>query len=123
MSRYPENESSRTSSKEKSLPLVCPICGKSKPIATAKTDQNGKPFHEECYAAQSHLQPANPDGQGQEGHSVRPWKVIAEEASHERDSKKMSALIEELNQALDTQKLDGTPKAPLESNAKSHGTS
>lgn len=123
MSRYLQNESSQTNSKDNPSSVLCQICGKSIPIATAKTDEDGKAIHEECYAALMKSQPASPDGQGQGAHSIRPWKVIAEEASHEQDPKKMSALVEELNRALDTQKLDGAQKATLDSKAKSHGRS
>jgi len=34
---------------------------------------------------------------------ARPWRVIAEEASHEFDSRKMADLLRELNQALEEQ--------------------
>lgn len=34
---------------------------------------------------------------------ARPWRVIAEEASHEFDPRKMAALLQELNQALEEQ--------------------
>jgi hypothetical protein len=33
----------------------------------------------------------------------RPWKIIADEVSGERDPVKLSRLIEELNRALDEQ--------------------
>ena len=33
----------------------------------------------------------------------RPWRVVAEEASHEYDPKKMAELMQELNQALQEQ--------------------
>jgi hypothetical protein len=36
---------------------------------------------------------------------VRPWRVIAEEASREYDAARMIKLIEELNQALQEQGL------------------
>jgi uncharacterized protein (DUF1778 family) len=32
---------------------------------------------------------------------ARPWRVVAEEAAHELDPKKMVELMRELNQALD----------------------
>jgi len=35
--------------------------------------------------------------------AVRPWRVIAEEVSHEFDSRKMAELLRELNQALEEQ--------------------
>ena len=34
---------------------------------------------------------------------VRPWKIVAEEASHEQDPAKLANLVAELNQALDEQ--------------------
>lgn len=34
---------------------------------------------------------------------TRPWRVIAEQASHEFDSSKMADLLRELNQALEEQ--------------------
>ena len=34
---------------------------------------------------------------------ARPWRVIAEEASHEFDSRKMADLLRELNRALEEQ--------------------
>lgn len=34
---------------------------------------------------------------------ARPWRVIAEQASHEFDSKMMADLLRELNQALEEQ--------------------
>lgn len=36
---------------------------------------------------------------------ARPWRIIAEEASHEYDPARMLALIQELNQALEEQGL------------------
>ncbi len=36
---------------------------------------------------------------GPEPKPARPWRVIAEEASHEYDPKKMADLMRELNQA------------------------
>jgi hypothetical protein len=38
---------------------------------------------------------------------VRPWRVVAEEASHEYDPRKMADLIRELNQAIQEQGLTG----------------
>ncbi len=37
--------------------------------------------------------------------AVRPWRVIAGEASHEFDSRKMADLLRELNQALEEQEV------------------
>lgn len=39
---------------------------------------------------------------------ARPWRVIAEQASHEFDSRKMADLLRELNQALTEQKVLGS---------------
>ena len=36
---------------------------------------------------------------------ARPWRVVAEQASHEFDSRKMADLLRELNQALVEQKV------------------
>lgn len=38
---------------------------------------------------------------------TRPWRVIAEQASHEFDSNKMADLLRELNQALEEQEAIG----------------
>lgn len=46
--------------------------------------------------------PDNPPGK-----AARPWRVIAEEASHEFDSQKMADLLRELNQALEEQGVVG----------------
>lgn len=35
--------------------------------------------------------------------TTRPWKVIAEEVSHEQNPVKLTKLLEELNRALDEQ--------------------
>lgn len=40
--------------------------------------------------------------------SPRPWRVIAEEASHEYDPRKMAELMQELNRALEEQGITGT---------------
>ena len=39
------------------------------------------------------------------GKPVRPWRVVAEEASRKCDPSRMIALIKELNQALEEQRL------------------
>jgi hypothetical protein len=39
---------------------------------------------------------------------ARPWRVVAEEASHEFDSRKMADLLRELNQALEEQRVLGS---------------
>ena len=45
------------------------------------------------------------------GTPARPWRVIAEQASLEFDSKKMTDLLRELNQALEERGVVG-PGAP-----------
>ena len=39
---------------------------------------------------------------------ARPWRVIAEQASREFDSRRMADLLRELNQALTEQKVLGS---------------
>ena len=39
---------------------------------------------------------------------TRPWRVVAEEASQEYDPKKMADLMQELNQALQEQIVNGS---------------
>ena len=90
-----------------SSPQHCAICGKPIALETAKTNGEGKAIHEECYALQLKLESAKQDGQAD---SPRPWKLVAAEVLGEQDPKKMTELITELNQALDEQNLDGTPK-------------
>jgi hypothetical protein len=46
--------------------------------------------------------------------TVRPWRVIAEEASREFDPERMIALIRELNQALEEQGILDQPEAAAE---------
>jgi len=93
--------------------FVCLICGKPVPVENAKTDADGQSVHEDCYTLKVKLAQATSDGHGQSdrhAHSTRPWKDIAKEVTHEQDPKKMSELIGELNQALDEQNIDGSPK-------------
>ena len=40
---------------------------------------------------------------------ARPWKVIAQQVSHEQDSAKLTKLVAELNQALDEQGIGVSP--------------
>ena len=40
---------------------------------------------------------------------ARPWKVIAQEVSHEQDSAKLTKLVAELNRALDEQGIGMSP--------------
>jgi len=85
--------------------LLCGFCGRLVPIEIAKTDADGKAIHEECYSLKVKLEQASRDG-----HSTRPWKAVAEEVTRERDPKRLTELVTELNQALDEQGIDGKPK-------------
>ena len=38
----------------------------------------------------------------------RPWRIVAEEASHEYDPKRMADLMQELDQALREQGVNGS---------------
>jgi hypothetical protein len=40
---------------------------------------------------------------------ARPWKVIAQEVSHEQDSARLTNLVAELNEALDEQGIRMSP--------------
>ena len=51
---------------------------------------------------------ASTDGQPPAGRA-RPWKVIAQEVSHEEDCAKLTKLVAELNQALDEQGIGTSP--------------
>ena len=56
---------------------------------------------------------------------ARPWKVIAQEVSGEEDPAKLTKLIAELNQALDEQRVGGSPATtnPLDQvNEKGNGS-
>jgi hypothetical protein len=114
--------------------IICRICGKPVSVNTAKADADGKGIHEECYALKVQFEQAarfeqagrealrpvqglSDGGDGNAGNS-RPWKLIAEEVTREQDPKKMGELVAELNQALDEQKIDGTPKAKPDSKPK-----
>lgn len=46
---------------------------------------------------------------------VRPWRIVAEEASHEYDPQKMAQLMQELNQAMEEQ---GTTSSGLQAPQK-----
>ena len=48
--------------------------------------------------ALSHMSPVN---------AVRPWRIVAEEITHEQNTEKLTRLADELNQALDEQELHG----------------
>ncbi len=41
--------------------LLCPICDLPVPLETAKTDENGRAFHEDCYALKLALIQASGD--------------------------------------------------------------
>ena len=98
--------------------LLCAICDKPVAVDTAKMDGNDKAFHEECYRLKLKLEQASRNGHDGDVFAVgkvcsieaRPWKVIAAEVASEQDPKKLSALVVELNHALDEQGLDGKPK-------------
>lgn len=45
---------------------------------------------------------------------TRPWKIIADEVSSEKDPVKLSRLIEELNRALDEQASMGNRNPTVE---------
>jgi len=104
---------------------ICRICGKPVPVNTAKEDACGEPIHEECYAvkvqfeqagrleqAGRDLEPVHGVSDTCDGHAgtSRPWKFIAEEVTRERDPKRVGELVDELNRALDEQRIHGAPK-------------
>ena len=107
MNQFPQDASSEKIPAAETSALSCRICGKPVSIETAKTDSDGVAIHEECYALKVKLEQASQDGHPQ---STPPWKVIAEAVTREQDPKKLAQLVAELNQALDKQKIDGTPK-------------
>jgi len=119
MCSTPNNASSSKISSIGTSALPCPICGKPIPMETAKTDADGKAIHDECYGSKEKFENATKsthDGRAEgatDGAATRPWKVIAEEVSHEQNPKKLSELISELNRALDEQRIgkskDGQP--------------
>lgn len=63
-------------------------------------------IHEECYALKMKLENTTQGGPLKS----RPWRVIATEAWGEQNPDKLAKLVAELNQALDEQNFDGTPK-------------
>jgi hypothetical protein len=103
--------------KKEPATLRCRICDKPVEVMSARIDSGGSPVHEECYALKLKLEQAGQDGQAQ-AHSTRPWNVIAVDVSRERDAEKMTELVAELNQALDEQNLDGTPKSTPDGKSK-----
>ena len=115
MSQFPLNASSKKIPDTRMFARMCQICGKPLPVETAKADADGKTIHEECYALKVELEDASQDGHA---NVTRPWKVIAAEVSREQDPKKMTELVSELNQALDEQKIDGTPKVKPDATRK-----
>jgi hypothetical protein len=50
--------------------------------------------------------------------SVRPWRVIAEELSHENDSEKITRLALELDHALDDEQKSHRASEPTERREK-----
>ena len=104
--------------KKESSALCCTICDKPVAIENAKSDCDGNSFHRECYAIKVELEQATRDGHANVN---RPWKAVAAEISREQDPKKMTELVTELNQALDEQNLDGTPKLKPDSKPKPDG--
>src|SRR5215469_509724 len=112
----PAPDSSRMRIPQKESPAIrCRICDKPVAIETAKSDCDGNAFHGECYALKIKLEQAS---QGSHAPATRPWKVVAAEVSREQDPNKMTELVAELNQALEEQDLDGTPKPKSEFKAK-----
>jgi hypothetical protein len=72
-------------------------------VEAAKTDADGKAIHEECYVLKvkfGNATKSTHDGSAS-GTATRSWRVIAEVASREYDTKKMAELMSELNRALD----------------------
>jgi len=106
MSASPQDSSPKNKSQSASA-LLCRICGKPVAVETSKTNSGAKPFHDECYALKLDLENATQEGHGT---TTRPWKVIAAEVFSEKDSKRLSELVAELNRALDEQGMGGRPK-------------
>lgn len=105
MASFPHSFSDKTPKIDRET-VLCRICGKPVSLSDARTDADGKAIHEDCYALKIKFEQASGDGHVR---STRPWKVIAEEVSNERDSKKMAELVSELNRAMDEQ---GVGKPP-----------
>jgi len=97
-------------------PPHCPICNEPIDVATTKTDGNGNAIHEECNASKVSFEQAGP----KQRHSTRPWMVVADEVTREHDPGRMIELVGELNEALDEQELDGTPKPGPDGKPKPH---
>ena len=78
--------------------LRCPLCNEPVALETAKTDENGKAIHEECYALKTLLkQEAKPVA------AVRAWREIVKDIVCEKDPQRTTSLILELSRALDEQ--------------------
>lgn len=60
MNVSPQNVSQ--SSKGKSAPLLCPMCGKPVAVETSKTDESGRAIHGDCYLLKVKLEQASQDG-------------------------------------------------------------
>lgn len=108
MDTYPKDSTRNKAPKRNAPVLRCRICDKPISTETAKTDGDGKAIHEECYAVKVKLEQASIDGHAK---STRPWKVVAAEVSREQNPEKFTELVTELNQALNEQNVDGTPKS------------
>jgi hypothetical protein len=115
MESSPRQFTPKQGSKKEPAALVCRICDKPVTLETAKTDGAGNAVHEECYALKVNLEKASQNGHA---HSTRSWKTVAAEVTREQDPKKMTELITELNQALEEQNINGTPKARPDGNPK-----
>lgn len=78
---------------------LCVICSEPVELTKARSDGDGRPVHEECFAAKVHREfaarPVKPEGDG-----ATSWRPIAEQITHETDPKRMIQLTEKLNEAL-----------------------
>ena len=110
MNKFPQDASSKKIPPAGMSAPTCRICGKPVPVETAKADSDGKAVHQECYALKVKFE----HSQGRHPQPTPPWRVIAEAVTREQDPNKLTKLVAELNQALDEQKIDGTPKAKPE---------
>lgn len=62
MNLFPQNVVPQKTSKGKSSPLLCRICGKPVAVETSKTDGDGQAIHEDCYVLKVKLEQASRDG-------------------------------------------------------------
>lgn len=79
-------------------PLLCRICNKPVPIETARTDNDGKAVHGDCYLHEINDQMPTDGGLKAQ---KRSWSMIANELCHERNPAKIIELARELSKALD----------------------